>query len=102
MTRKNDEWECSECNDTYGRHDQWFEGLCGDCHETKQNLEKKDAIERMLISMWANIGINIPSNHEDIIQFCFEDVDETADPTNWDSGDVAIAFRGWIEAQGKN
>lgn len=51
MTRPNDVWECSECGDSQGRHDMWFEGdLCGDCNEmrphcrgceTKQDVEEQ-------------------------------------------------------------
>lgn len=65
-------------------------------------VEKKDEIERILIIMWTALGMDIPSNYEDIVQDCYEDVCETADPENWSDGDVAIAFRRWIEAQGKN
>lgn len=61
---------------------------------------KKDKVERMLIDMWASCGMDIPRNYEEIVQYCFEDIDETADPENWHSGDVAIAFRRWIEDQG--
>lgn len=63
-------------------------------------VEKKDAIEEILIRMWKNMGMDIPDNFEVIVQYCYEDVCETADPKNWHSGDVAIAFRRWIEAQG--
>jgi hypothetical protein len=45
--------------------------------------------------------MDIPSNYEDIVQYCYEDVCETADPENWHSGDVAIAFRRWVEDQNK-
>ena len=62
-------------------------------------VEKKDEIERILINMWATLGMDIPSNYEDIVQDCYEDVCETADPENWHGGDVAIAFRRWIEKQ---
>lgn len=63
------------------------------------SVEKKDAIETMLINMWASLGMDIPDNYEDIVQYCYEDVCETADPKEWHSGDVSIAFRRWIEAQ---
>jgi hypothetical protein len=63
-------------------------------------VEKKDEIESTLINMWAGLGMDIPDNFEDIVQFCYEDVCETADPIEWHSGDVSIAFRRWIEAQG--
>jgi len=68
---------------------------------TSENLRKKDKIEKMLIDIWASIGMDIPNNFEDIVQFCYEDVCDTADAENWHSGDVTIAFRRWIEEQAK-
>jgi len=66
------------------------------------SISKKDQIESMLISIvFASIGMDIPSNYEDIVQFCYEDVCDTADKNNWHSGDVIIAFRRWIEDQAK-
>lgn len=61
--------------------------------------KKKDAIETILIDMWTSIGIGIPNNHETIVQYCFEDVCDSADEFTWHSGDVAIALRRWIEKQ---
>lgn len=61
------------------------------------SVNKKDEIERILIDMWAKMGMDTPENFEDIVQECYEDVCETADPVNWSDGDVAIAFRRWIE-----
>lgn len=52
-----------------------------------------------LTDIYQAIGIDRPSNHEDILDFVAEDVMETADPLNWHSGDVAIAFRRWVEHQ---
>lgn len=63
-------------------------------------VEKKDEIERILIDMWASLGMDTPSNYEDIVQDCYEDVCETADPIEWHDGDVAIAFRRWVESKG--
>ena len=48
---------------------------------------------------WASLGMDIPNNYEKIVQYCYEDVCETADPNEWSDGDVAIAFRRWIEEQ---
>jgi hypothetical protein len=64
-------------------------------------VEKKDVIETILIDMWADIGMGIPENYEDIVQDCYEDVCETAHPVNWKKSDVATAFRRWIEAREK-
>jgi hypothetical protein len=68
-------------------------------HNQLLATKKKDEIEKMLIYIWASIGMDIPNNFEDIVQFCYEDVCDTADAENWHSGDVTIAFRRWIESQ---
>lgn len=65
---------------------------------TNWTVVKKDTIEKILISMFASIGMDIPDNYEVIVQFVYEDVCETADPENWSDGDVAIGFRRWIES----
>lgn len=62
-----------------------------------RTVEKKAEIESMVIDLFSNIGIDIPSNYEDIVQYIYEDVCETADEENWNSGDVLIAFRRWIQ-----
>ena len=59
-------------------------------------------IESMLIDIFDRVGIQTPSNFDDIVKFCVDDVRETSDPENWHSGDVEIAFRRWIEKQGEN
>ena len=68
----------------------------------EENIQKKDEIERILLDMYDRIGIQEPNNYEDIAQFVFEDVCDTADPVNWNNDDVAIGFRRWIEAQAEN
>lgn len=67
--------------------------------KTNWTVEKKDEIERILINLWKTMGMDIPNNFETIVQFCYEDVCETADAENWSDGDVVIAFRRWIEEQ---
>ena len=62
-------------------------------------VEKKDEIEKIFITLISLIGMDIPNNYEDIVQFIYEDVCETADEENWHCGDVTIGFRRWIEAQ---
>lgn len=57
----------------------------------------KDTVESMLFDIFRLIGIDFPNNHEDITQFCYEDIMDTADPDNWHSGDVNIAFRRFLE-----
>ena len=62
------------------------------------NKEKRLSVQVTLLEMFRNMGMNIPINIETITDFVFEDVCETADPTEWHSGDVAIAFRRWVES----
>jgi len=64
-----------------------------------QVKEKRHAILNLLILMFSNMGMDCPNNIEEITDFCFDDVNETADPEDWHSGDVAIAFRRWIESK---
>ena len=63
------------------------------------NNEKKDEVEKLLINELSKLGMNTPSNLEDIVQYCFEHIDDTADKENWGDTDVVIAFRSWIEEQ---
>jgi hypothetical protein len=102
MTRQEDIWNCTECGTFKGRHDQYFDGKCEDCNTEEENIQKKDEIGRILLDMYDRIGIQEPNNYEDITQFVFEDVCDTADPVNWNNDDVTIGFRRWIEAQVEN
>ena len=63
------------------------------------HVEKKDEIENIFINQMAAFGIDLPENYEEIVQFIYEDVCETADPVNWNDDDVRIGFRRWIESQ---
>ena len=63
-------------------------------------LYKKE-ITSLLIDIFDRINIDTPSNFEEILEFVYEDVCETADKENWHDGDVAIGFRRWIESNEK-
>ena len=102
MGKFDNDWKCFDCGVLQSKHNQWFDGdICGVCHDEQENNKKKDEVESILIMMWKTIGMDIPENFEDIVQYCFEDVCDTADPVDWHSGDVSIAFRRWIEEQSK-
>jgi len=60
-------------------------------------MNKKTEIEIILIGFLRMIGIDKPINFEIILQFIYEDIQETADINNWSDSDVAIGFRRWIE-----
>lgn len=55
-------------------------------------------IEKIFINLITKIGMDTPSNFDDIVQFIYEDVCETADEDNWHDGDIVIGFRRWIES----
>ena len=57
----------------------------------------KEEIGAMLIEIYMCIGMDRPTNHDEILEFCVDDVKETADENEWHSGDVSIAFRRYLE-----
>jgi hypothetical protein len=63
------------------------------------SLKKKDEIETRFINIITKIGMDIPNNFEEIVQYIYEDVCQTADPDNWNDDDIIIAFRRWIESK---
>lgn len=62
-------------------------------------VEKKDFIEDKFINLVTKIGMDLPDNYEDIVQYIYEDVCETADELNWNDSDIVIGFRRWIESR---
>lgn len=87
--------ETGEDNDTW----------CNDCEEHAGvnvefiDVESKKFIENYLIGdVYPSIGIDKPENHDKIVEFILADIKETADPENWHSGDVCIAFRRFLES----
>ena len=66
-------------------------------HEIVESPIKIEDVEHLLKQIWISIGIDVPINHNEILQFIVNDIIATADNNDWHSGDVAIAFRRWIE-----
>jgi hypothetical protein len=102
---KNNRWDCTKCGVNQGANDMWHESdVCGECldlNESPEDTEKKYEVTVILINMFDSLGMQTPSNFDEINQFCFEDICETADSENWNDSDVSIAFRRWIEKQVK-
>ncbi len=81
MTRIEDEWCCSNCGTSLGRHDMWFEGdICGKCYE-ELNLTDE---EKLLLESYINKkrqeirrdnGLNYISGSFVIIKFVACDCD---------------------------
>lgn len=67
----------------------------------KYYRKMKEEIAKMVLDIIIRIGIDKPSNFEQIVDFIYNDIQECADILNWHTGDVDIAFRRWIEAQTK-
>lgn len=61
-------------------------------------MTKKEEITSLLIDIFDRINIDTPSNFDNILEFVYDDVCESADKIDWHDGDVAIAFRRWIES----
>lgn len=59
----------------------------------------KKEITSLLIDIFDRIGIETPTNFDEILEFVYNDVKETADSENWNNDDVAIGFRRWIESK---
>ena len=60
-------------------------------------MVSREDIEWYLKELWMSIGIDRPANHKEIMDYIFEDVRETADPIDYHSGDMGIAFRRYLE-----
>jgi hypothetical protein len=59
----------------------------------------KDEIEKVFINLITKLGMDLPENWEDIVQFIYEDIMDCADEGKWNNDDVVIGFRRWIEEQ---
>lgn len=64
---------------------------------TEKEKEIQTMASNLLRTVCSIAGCDIPRNADEIVTFMVEDVMETADPENWHSGDVGIAFRRWME-----
>lgn len=58
---------------------------------------KYKEIELILLETLGSIGMDKPNNFDSIVQYCYEDICETADADNWNDSDVIIALRRFIE-----
>jgi len=64
------------------------------------SIGMRDEIESIVIDIFSRIGCDLPDNWENIVQFVYEDILDTADKNNWNNDDVVIGFRRWIESKG--
>ena len=64
---------------------------------TEKQKQIQTMASNLLQSVCSLVGCDIPRNADQIVTYIVNDVDETADPEEWHSGDVAIAFRRGME-----
>jgi hypothetical protein len=58
----------------------------------------RQEIERFLLAiMYPSMGIDRPSNHDEILDMVYLDVLESADTESWNDDDIRIAFRRFLE-----
>jgi hypothetical protein len=87
------------------RYNLWvnldLEGICLTEEQMKDEVssQKNNEIKTILIDNFDRMNMDLPSNFEEILDYVVADVEETADPRNWNDSDVAIAFRRWIESK---
>ena len=63
------------------------------------NAEMFDEVDRLLVDNFDRLGMDLPNNFEEILDFVYWYIHDTADKDNWNDSDVIIAFRRWIESQ---
>ena len=63
------------------------------------NAEMFDEVDRLLVDNFDRLGMDLPNNFEEILDFVYWDIHDTAEKDNWNDRDVIIAFRRWIESQ---
>jgi hypothetical protein len=65
----------------------------------KVKEQKLKEIELCLLALFALLNMDKPMNFDQIVDYIFNDMAESADGENWSDGDVVTGFRRWIEGQ---
>lgn len=91
---------CPQCSTLVTTSILNVEALCQECtlvwawsDSDVVPCTKKKEIEGLLLCIYMNMGMDRPANHSEILDFVYDDVDDVA----WTDGDVAIAFRRFVE-----
>jgi hypothetical protein len=66
---------------------------------SKVKDQKYNEIELRLLALFALLNMDKPMNFDQIVDYIFNDMAESADGENWSDGDVITGFRRWIEGQ---
>lgn len=77
-----------------------LEGVCMTFDEKEREEIEADKKEVLLslIRIFTNMGMDAPTNLDEIHDFVYNDIMCTSDES-WSDGDVAIGFRRWIESK---
>ena len=59
----------------------------------------KDEIESQLIQLFGYIGMTIPDNYEDIVQYVYEDILNDVGVDNWNHSHVVKGLQKFIESK---
>ena len=60
-------------------------------------INKRIEIRNKIIKLLSSLGMDMPNNLTDIVDFVYNDVCETANQTDWSDADVVIGLRRWME-----
>ena len=83
-----------------------WEGSEYDCiltflHNCKESEKFKKEVRQEVCEIFTKIALDLPSNIDDIVKYCIEDVEHSADQNGWSDTDVHIAFRRWCEGENR-
>lgn len=80
MTRENDVWNCEGCGKEQGRHDQYFNGNCGECHDDKLT----ELVDEVTDSLLKDIALGDLSILDELLRkLPIKILIESLDENNW-------------------
>lgn len=69
---------------------------------SKFTEEGQEYIANYFLQLLAGMGMDKPHNFDEIVDYIVNDMEETTEPNDWNTDDIIIGFRRWIESQSKN
>lgn len=58
MRTRNDYWQCCECGQAQGKHDQYFDGICESCHSEILTNHEQDRLNKYISDFKRELGLN--------------------------------------------
>ena len=87
-----------EMADNYDYYENFAYSFTDLFTDEEENLNKKDKLETRFINMITNIGMGVPDNFEDVVQFIYEYILDLPE-SNWGDEDIAMGLQLWIESK---